>query len=295
VRAFVTGGTGFVGQWLRRHLHEAGDDVTAPGHELDVTDQATLASTISDAQPDALYHLAGLTHVGRSWEAPEEYFSVNAQGTLNLLEAARRCQPLPRVLIVSSAEIYGTVKAEELPVREDAPLRPVSPYAASKAAAELLALQAHLGWGLPVVRARPFNHVGPGQDPTFVVPALAERIREASAGGGRVRVGNLSPRRDFTDVRDVVRAYRLLVEHGEAGEAYNVCSGKDVAIEEVVNRLVSLCGAAVELQTDPALMRPVDVPVLLGDYSRLKAATGWEPRLTLDESLTSVLDSIPSG
>ena len=290
MRAFVTGGSGFVGTWLLAHLEEVGDEVTAPGHAVDVTDAAALGRAVTEARADAVYHLAGLAHVGRSWEQPYEFFRVNAVGTLNVLEAARRCRPMPRVLVVSSAEVYGTVKPDQLPLREDLPLRPVSPYAASKAAAEMVAVQAHLGYGLPVIRARPFNHVGPGQAPTFVVPAVARRILAAvEAGNTALRVGNLSSRRDLTDVRDVVRAYRLLVERGESGEAYNVCTGADVAIADVVGRLLSLAGADLEFEADPELMRPADVPVLRGDPGRLRAATGWRPEVPLDDTLRAVL------
>ena len=293
MRAFVTGGHGFVGTWLRRHLLAAGDDVVAPGQGFDVTDPVTLRPLMADARPDAVYHLAALAHVGRSWEEPEEFLRVNALGTLHVLEAARRCAPLPRVLLVSSAEVYGPVKPDEVPLRESAPLRPASPYAASKAAAELLGVQAHLGRGVPVIRARPFNHAGPGQDPTFVVPAMGRRIVDAQRSGETtLAVGNLSPRRDITDVRDVVRAYRLLVERGEPGEVYNVCSGRDVAIEDLVSRMLELAHADLEVKTDPALLRPADVPVLRGDPSRLRAATGWEPEVPLDETLVSVLEEL---
>lgn len=293
VRALVTGGSGFVGTWLRSHLEEMGDDVVTPGGEFDVTDGPTVQRTVSDARPDAVYHLAGLAHVGRSWEDPVGFFETNAGGTLNVLEAARQCWPVPRVLVVSSAEVYGETEPHQLPLTEDMPLRPVSPYALSKAAAELAAVQAHLGRGVPAIRVRPFNHLGAGQSPTFAVPALAGRILAAKArGSGVLRTGNLSARRDFTDVRDVVRAYRLLVERAPAGDAYNVCSGRDVSIEEVVGRLLDLAGADLRLKPDPELMRPVDTPALRGDPSRLHAATGWEPTVPLEESLRAVLDSL---
>ena len=293
MRALVTGGSGFVGTWLRAHLEDEGDEVVAPGSELDVTDPATVADAFAEARPEGVYHLAGQAHVGRSWEEPVEYFRVNAGGTLHVLDAARRCRPVPRVLVVSSAEVYGNVKPDALPLDEEAPLRPVSPYAASKAAAEMLAVQAHLGWQVPVVRARPFNHVGPGQAPNFVVPALAMRILEArGAAEGVLRTGNLVARRDFTDVRDVVRAYRLLVEQGEAGVAYNVCSGHDVSVHDVVRKLLALSGDQLEIRPDPELLRPVDVPVLRGDPSRLSAATGWQPAVPLEDSLRAVLDSL---
>lgn len=293
MRAFVTGGMGFVGTWLRAHLEEQGDEVVAPHGGFDVTDPSVVRRAMAEARPEAVYHVAGLAHVGRSWEEPEEFFRVNAEGTLNVVQAARRCEPVPKVLLVSSAEVYGNVAPAQLPLSEDNPLRPVSPYAASKAAAELVGLQAFLGHGVPVIRARPFNHAGPGQASTFVVPALAARIIEAQReGSGVLRVGNLSPRRDITDVRDVVRAYRLLVERGEPGEVYNVCSGRDVAIEQLVRRMLALAGADLELEPDPDLLRPADVPVLRGDRLRLRTATGWEPEIPLDDTLRAVLDSL---
>jgi GDP-4-dehydro-6-deoxy-D-mannose reductase len=219
MRAFVTGASGFVGGWLIRHLEARGDEVAALAAQTDVADTAAVASQLQDAAPEVVYHLAGLAHVGLSWEAPEETFQVNAVGSLHLLEGVRALRDRPRVILVSSAEVYGS--GDGSPLSEEAPLRPASPYAASKAAAEFLGLQAHLGRGLEVVRVRPFNHVGPGQAPAFVVAALAGRIAAAEADGGKsVAVGDLSPARDFTDVRDVVRAYRLLAAHGVAGGAH---------------------------------------------------------------------------
>jgi GDP-4-dehydro-6-deoxy-D-mannose reductase len=182
------------------------------------------------------------------------------------------------------------VPQDRLPIDEDQPLRPVTPYAAGKASAEMLAIQAGLAHGLAVVRARPFNHVGPGQAPTFVVSSLAREVAEAERKGNRtVKVGNLSARRDFTDVRDVVRAYRLLSERGTAGEAYNVCSGMDVAVEEIARRLLAVGGADLELEVDPGRLRPVDVPVVRGDPSRLTHATGWRPEIALDTTLADTL------
>jgi GDP-4-dehydro-6-deoxy-D-mannose reductase len=289
VRAFVTGGHGFVGSWLLPHLQAAGDDVTAPhADEMDVTDAAAVAKALAAAQPHAVYHLAGFAHVGQSWDRPHEVFRVNAEGTLHVLEGARALATVPRVLVVSSAEVYGRVGPGDVPLSEDAPVRPVSPYAVSKAAAELLAVQAFLGRGVPAVVARPFNHTGPGQSPDFVVPGLAGRIA-ATEPGGVLRVGNLSPRRDITDVRDVVRAYRLLVERGEAGGVYNVCSGTDVAIADLVDRMLALAGKDLRVEEDPDLVRPVDVPVLRGDPARLTQATGWAPEIPLEQTLADVL------
>jgi len=288
VRAYVTGASGFVGRWLVEHLRAEGDDVTAP--EVEITDAAAVAAAVADTRPDAVYHLAALANVGESWGAPQQTFAVNAVGTLNVLEAARAVDPAPVVLLVCSAEVYGRVTPADLPLREDAPLRPVSPYGASKVAAEYLGLQAHLAYGLPVVRARAFNHIGPGQAPTFVVSSLARQIAAAAIGGGGVvEVGNLAPRRDYTDVRDVVRAYRLLVEHGRPGEVYNVCSGEDVAVAEIADRLIALAGVDVELRVVDERVRDVDVPVLRGDPHRLVDATGWQRARALDETLADVL------
>jgi GDP-4-dehydro-6-deoxy-D-mannose reductase len=288
VHAFLTGGAGFVGQWLQEHLSASGDEVDAP--EVDVTDGAALREVVLTAMPDAIYHLAAISNVGESWDDPVRTLEVNATGTLNLLEAARALARPPTVLLVCSAEVYGQVAPKDLPLTEDAPLRPVSPYAASKVAAEFLGLQAYLAHQLPVVRVRAFNHIGPGQAPTFVVSSLARQIAEVERrGGGSVMVGNLSTQRDFTDVRDVVRAYRLLVESGTAGDVYNVCSGQAVAVEEVARRLIALAHADLQLEVDPARVRKVETPVLLGSPAKLTAATGWAPERPLDDTLADVL------
>jgi GDP-4-dehydro-6-deoxy-D-mannose reductase len=240
-------------------------------------------------RPEVVYHLAGWSDVGGSWAAPMDVFRVNAEGTLNVLDECRAAG-VERVVSVSSADVYGIVSPDELPITEDTPMRPVSPYAVSKVAADYLGLQAWLGHGLPVLRVRAFNHIGPGQTTRFVAPAIADRVaRNERDGGGTVPVGDLSPQRDFTDVRDVVRAYRLLVEHGEPGEAYNVCSGRSVAIADLAERLLARAARPMALAEDPALRRPVDVPVLRGDSTKLRDATGWEPTIELDDTLGDLL------
>ncbi len=287
MRAFLTGASGFVGRWLADHLEASGDSVQVLAEGVDVADAAAVRAALHSVEPDVVYHLAALTHVGRSWDQPEETFRVNVLGTLQLLEAARTAQRPPRVLLVSSAEVYGATG--DGPVGETAPLKPVSPYAASKVAAEYLGVQAHAGRGLEVVRARPFNHVGPGQADCFVVSALARRVVEAEGGDGVVRVGNLSAARDLTDVRDVARAYRLLALDGVPGEAYNVCSGVALPVAEVFRRLAALARSKVVTRVDPELVRPVDVPVLVGDAGKLRATTGWVPEIGLDTTLADVL------
>ncbi len=289
MRAFVTGAGGFVGRHLTAHLEAEGDDVVALAEGVDVTDEEVLCAAVAEAAPDVLYHLAGWAHVGDSWKHPTEVFRVNVLGTAVVLEACRRAA-VGRVLVVGSADAYGRFSPDDLPLREELPLRPVTPYGASKAAAEVLALQAHRSTGAGVVLTRSFNHTGPGQSPSFVVPALALRIAEAvAAGGGEVRVGNLSAARDLLDVEDVVRAYRRLALLGEAGTAYNVCSGVPVVIEDVARLLAELSGAEMRLVVDPELVRPVDVPVVVGDSSRLRAL-GWRPEVAFVETLRRVLD-----
>jgi GDP-4-dehydro-6-deoxy-D-mannose reductase len=289
VRAYLTGGTGFVGNWLLDHLAACGDTAVAPGPEVDVTDLSLLGPDMSAALPEVVYHLAALTHVGQSWSDPGETLRVNAMGTLNVLEAASRCEVPPVVVLVSSAEVYGPAVGAE-PLEESAELRPVTPYAASKVAAEFLGLQAFLGRGLRVVRARPFNHVGPGQADSFVVSALARRMVEAElTKTASVRVGNLAASRDFTDVRDVVRAYRLLALEGLGGQVYNICSGKAISISELAAQMAALLSYEVELVVDPELFRPVEVPVLVGDASKLVAATGWHPEIALFRTLSDVI------
>lgn len=291
MRSLITGGRGFVGRWLTEHLQSLGDEVFVIDHEVDVTDPPALLAAVHDAEPDAIYHLAALTHVGQSWDEPLRVLEVNVIGTGALLAAARECGTDPRVLVTSSAEVYGAVTDPEcLPLTETSPTAPLSPYAASKLAAEALVAQARLGHGQRVVTVRPFNHIGPGQSAHFAVAALAKRIVDAErSGAAAIPVGNLSARRDFTDVRDVVRAYRLLLEADQPAEMYNVCTGHDVSIREIAEDLLRLAGTSLELETDPALVRPVEVPVLRGDPGRLVETTGWKPEVTLEETLADVL------
>lgn len=294
MKAMVTGAAGFVGRHLTVHLEEEGDEVFPVDRSNggpDVTDGDAMRRVLDDVRPEAVYHLAGASDVGGSWNHPVETFEANAVGTLNLLQACVE-SGVNRVLVVTSADVYGRVTEEELPLRETAPLRPVSPYAASKVAADYVALQAYLGHGLATFRVRPFNHIGPGQTNRFVAPALAERIAvNEIEGNDVVPVGNLSPRRDFTDVRDVVRAYRLLALRGTPGEAYNVCRGEDIAVRDLAVRLVGLARKPMRLVPDPTLQRPVDIPVLRGDPSKLRAATGWEPQIPMEQTLEDLLEA----
>lgn len=292
MRVLVTGSRGFAGPWLARHLEGCGDEVLELPPHADVTDFKGLRAAVREAAPDAICHLAAQSSVRVSWDDPAGTFAVNALGTLNLCQAALELDPRPRVLVVSSAEVYGRVAPDRMPVREDQPFAPATPYAASKASAEMVALQAWLGRGLPVVRARAFNHTGPGQPQGFVVPDLAAQVSAAVRGQlPEILTGNLEVSRDITDVRDVVRAYRCLLAQGEPGEVYNVCRGEAVVLARVLERLMALACVDVPVRTDPARARPADVPIHVGSPAKLHNLSGWDPQISLDETLKGVLEA----
>jgi GDP-4-dehydro-6-deoxy-D-mannose reductase len=295
MRALVTGASGFVGPYLVSHLEQLGDDVVAIGdgsEGLDVTDRAATRETLTKYQPEVVYHLAAWSDAGASWADPTACLRVNVEGTANVLDAAHECG-VRRLLVVGSAEEYGLVDAGADRIGEDAPLRPITPYGSSKVAASFLALQAWLGRGLETVRVRAFSHTGAGQSGRFVVPALARRIVDAErAGASTISIGARDPVRDFSDVRDVVQAYRLLIEHGVPGEVYNVCRGEGVSIGDLVDRLVARSGRTLRVEADASLIRPVDVPRLVGDPTKLVHSTGWGPSHSLDATLDAVLEHV---
>lgn len=296
MRALVTGSRGFVGTWLRAHLVAAGDEVVELPIDLDITDRAAIGTWMRThgTGVEACYHLAAQASVARSFDDPGHTWLINAVGTQFLVEALAAAAPAATLLVVSSSEVYGAPAPDELPVDEHAPLRPSSPYAASKVGAEAAGLEGAWGRGLRVVIARPFNHIGPGQSEAFVIPSLVRRVVEAHRNGERViRVGNLDARRDFSDVRDVVAAYRALVVDGRDRGAYNVCSGEAYSIREVLELILRAAATPVEVVVDPALLRPVDVPMIVGNPARLLADTGVRFRhslaTTIEELVTSAL------
>jgi GDP-4-dehydro-6-deoxy-D-mannose reductase len=245
---------------------------------------------IADAQPEVVYHLAAFAHVGASWSSPATVFRVNVEGTFNVIAAARACGAR-RVIVAGSAEEYGRAGASGAPLPEHTPVAPLSPYGVSKATAGLLAQQAFLAHGFATIHVRPFNHTGPGQQATFLAPALARRIIDAEReGADHIAVGNLDPVRELLDVRDVVRAYRLLAEHGEPGEVYNIARGQGFRVREIAETLLSFAASPIRLEVDPELVRPVDVPALVGDRAKLIAATQWSPQHDLTATLRSVWD-----
>ena len=291
MHTLVTGSNGFVGRHLTELLAHDGGQATGTDRTLggpDLDDLDGLREVIDASSPDIVIHLAGQADVGSSWDAPRMTFRVNAEGTLNVILACQAAN-VKRLLVVSSADVYGRVDPAELPIGEDRPLHPVTPYAASKAAAEMLAIQADAS-GLEVIRARSFNHIGPGQGTQFVASALAHRIASAKANAEKsIPVGNLDTIRDLTDVRDVVCAYRLLALHGRPGEAYNVCTGIGRSVRELAETLVELAGGGIELCEDPTLVREVDTPRLIGSPDKLKADTGWEPTVPFEKTLSDIL------
>lgn len=280
----VTGAGGFVGRHL---LAELGGRAVAG--RADVTDGDALAAELREVAPAAVCHLAAATSVAESWRRGAETWRVNVLGTVALLDAVRAEAPEARTLVVSTGEVYGPTP--DGPAGEDTPVAPLSPYAASKAAAELAATRAARAERLDVVVARPFQHAGPGQDERFAIGSWTARIaRLERAGGGELEVGDLTVRRDLTDVRDVTRAYRLLLDPATPAGTYNVCSGRTVELATVLDTLVRLAREPVEVRDNPALRRPVDVPVLAGDPARLEAATGWRAEIPLEQTLADALD-----
>jgi GDP-4-dehydro-6-deoxy-D-mannose reductase len=311
VRVLVTGIGGFAGPVVAEALRAAGHEVhglvrgpadrdrprlAALGlpaealHVGDLRDPAGFGRLVAAVSPEGIVHLAGMTSPPAAERDPEAAYRANLGGTLAVLGAVRQQAPGARLLVVSSGHVYGAVREEDLPVTEEAPLRPVTVYGASKAAADLAAFQWGHAYGLDVVRARPFNHTGPGQDPAFVCSALARQMAMVEAGRLEVvRVGNLDPVRDFCDVRDVAAGYVALLERGRSGEAYNLCRGKGASVADVVAILRTHARVAVRVRVDPALRRAGEVARVVGSPVRAGRDTGWEARVPLEETLAQSL------
>lgn len=298
MRVLVTGASGFVGRHLVRHLQRAGHQVigtalssAGAGRLADLRDHAEVRSLVTDAAPERAFHLAGVAFVPDAERDPKHAIETNLVATANLLQALSELAPGCRTLFVSSGEVYGRRHGPE-PIDELTPSDPATVYSITKRAAEQLALHFHADRRLPVVVARPFNHCGPGQSALFAIPSFARQIARIEYGRADpdVSVGNLDARRDFTDVRDVVTAYGRLLDVGVPGEIYNVCSGRAWAIRDLLEQLLAMSKSKVQIRTDPALIRPNDLPVFCGSVQKIERVTGWRRAISIERSLADILE-----
>jgi len=308
MRILITGISGFVGSHLAEAYLQAGAEVhgtiryrsdqvnirhlwdAITLRACDIVDASSIRSIVERGY-DRIHHLAAQSYVPESWTHPDATMRTNITGTLHLLESVRRLPHQPRIHLCGTSEEYGLVREEETPITEDHPLRPMSPYGVSKVGADLLAYQYHLSYGMDVVRTRAFNHEGPRRSAAFVTSSFAKQIAEAEVGKREpiIRHGNLEAKRDFSDVRDVVRAYILALDKGKSGEAYNICSGVAWKISDVLKHLIKLARIPVRTEVDPARMRPSDVPLLLGSAEKFVALTGWKPEIPFEQTLDDTL------
>ena len=298
MKALVTGSEGFVGKYLRAELEAHGYNVTgldlAPGEKtvaVNLLEAEKVDALLEEMQPEVIFHLAGQANVGLSWKKPAMTMEINLVAAVNLMEAARKYCPDCAIVLVGSSDEYGNLKEKGQLVSEETPLQPMTPYAISKIAQEQTGQAYAKAYGMKICMTRSFNHGGAGQKPGFMIPDFAQGIVKVERGeADAVCVGNLSSKRDFTHVKDIVRAYRLIAEKGKAGEIYNVGSGKTYSAQEVLDRLIAMAKVPVAVKRDPARMRPSDTPVICCDHSKLTRDTGWEPEIPLDEILKDTLE-----
>ncbi|HYB70382.1 MAG TPA: GDP-mannose 4,6-dehydratase [Candidatus Bathyarchaeia archaeon] len=310
MRVLITGITGFVGSYMAEHALACGAEVYGSSRwrsktdnidrlrgkitliESDLRDLSSVRALLETSNPDYVVHLAAQSFVGVSWQAPAETLSTNIISQVNLLEAIRGLKMSPRFLAVGSSEEYGLVHPDELPIKESNPLRPLSPYAVSKVAQDMMGYQYFKSYGLPIIRTRAFNHEGPRRGDVFVTSSFAKQVAEIEVGDRDpvIYVGDLKPRRDFSDVRDIVRGYWRLLERGEPGEVYNLCSGHSWSIQQVLDFLLEQSRVKnITVTVDPARLRPSDVMVLEGDATKVRTATGWAPEIPLERTLRDLL------
>ena len=311
-KVLITGVTGFAGSFLAEHLSNNTDDelvgtcltdnnlsnISAVKDKIklvkvDLTDSQAVDRLISDTMPEHIYHLAALPSPADSFKDPQKYMTNNINAQVCILEAVKKSNLTnSRVLVVASAEVYGLVKPEDIPIDEDTPLRPVSPYGVSKIAQDFLGLQYFLAHGIKVVRVRPFGHVGPRLSDQFAASAFAKKIAEIEKGKREpiLNVGNLNAKRDLTDVRDIVQGYQMLLEKGVPGDVYNLGSGVSHPIKEILDTLLSFSTIKIRVEVDRTLFRPNDIPELRCDNSKMRSLTGWEAKVPLKTSLKDTLD-----
>ena len=310
MRALITGVTGFAGSHLAEYLvahtdfEVWGTDISSNDRNIaeirqdihfvegDISEPEVVSTILTQAQPDYVFHLAAQAFVPLSWRDPWQTIANNIRAQLNILQTLANSGVKPRVLTVGSADEYGMITPDELPITEATPLRPYSPYAVSKIAQDMLGYQYYVSHDLPVVRVRPFNHIGPRQSPAFVTSDFAKQIAEIEAGlqEPQIHVGNLDAKRDFTDVRDMVRGYYLALELGEIGDVYNLAAERAYSIRQLLDMFLAMSEIEIEVVPDAARLRPSDVPVVLGDCSKFRQRTGWQASIRLQESLGDILD-----
>lgn len=309
LKILITGITGFVGGHLTEFLLNKSYQIygtylhpynpaSSPDlqkvilYPCDLTQSEAVQTVLKEVRPDLIYHLAGVSNVQKSWFGREATLKINLFGALNLLESVRKFSPSVRILMVSSSEVYGNVPPNLQPIPETFPLHPITPYAVSKASLELLCYPYLYGDKLQIILVRPFNHTGPRQDPSFVCPDFARQIAQIEKGlqEPKIYVGNLDAKRDFSDVRDVVRGYHKVLEEGKIGEIYNVASGKAYSIQELLDILISLSSTKIETISDPSRLRPSDITMLLGDNTKIRRQTGWEPQIPIRDTLLATLN-----
>jgi GDP-4-dehydro-6-deoxy-D-mannose reductase len=312
MRALITGITGFAGSHLAEYLLADHPDVEVFGlyrwrsrmenieHvrsrvklvECDLRDYTSVHAALAASRPDYIFHLAAQSFVPSSWTAPNETLTTNVSGQTNLFEAIRALGLDPVVQIACSSEQYGLVLPDEVPIKETNPLRPLSPYAVSKVTQDYLGYQYFMSYGLKAIRTRGFNHTGPRRGHVFVTSNFCSQVAAIELGLQEpvIRVGNLDAIRDFTDVRDMVRAYWLAVTRGKPGEVYNIASGQGIVIRDLLDKIIGMAEVEVKIETDPARLRPSDVEILIGDSSKFRADTGWEPRIPFDQTVRDLLD-----
>jgi len=310
MKALITGITGFVGSHLAEHLLSEGIEVFGAArwrsnrdniaqiedkiklNECDINDASSVKKLLEEICPDHIYHLAGQSSVAASWNSPAETMNTNVIGQINILEAVRQQGIDCRILVAGSSEEYGFVEEKELPLTESSQLRPLSPYSVSKVAQDLLGYQYYKSYNMKIIRTRAFNHTGPRHSDIFVTSSFARQAALIEKGLQEpvIMVGNLSARRDYSDVRDIVRAYRLALTKGDSGEVYNICSGKDVSINDILETVLSFSSKKITIKTDPSRMRPSDISVTRGDPSKFASKTGWKPMIPLKTTLKDMFD-----
>lgn len=309
-RALITGITGFVGSHLAEFLLDKGYDVCGTSRwrsdmqniehikdkiglvEADLNDPHSLIAALNKVRPDEIYHLAAQSFVPTSWAAPADTMMTNAVGTIHLYEAVKQAKINPTIQVACSSEEYGLVLPNEIPIKETNPLRPLSPYGVSKVAEDMISYQYTQSYGMKIIITRGFNHTGPRRGEVFVTSNFAKQIVEIEKGKKEpvIEVGNLESKRDFTDVRDMVRGYWLAVQKGKPGERYNLCSGKAISMQELLDMLLSLSNVKITVKQDQLRMRPSDVPILQGDNSKAKLELGWRPEIPFEKTLKDLMD-----